>query len=107
MTYTYERPDGECYECEEPVTQVVKYGDTLYEPIIGLWAKETGGSIYAHPDVYLTTDPRWSGYSEYTITSTWDEFHLKVDTWERHYHETGKFFVDLAAGADYLNGRRV
>lgn len=84
---------------EDPITQRIESDHILYRPITGIWSLETGKPAYSAPNVvFLTTDPRWSGYSEYTITSTWNEFHVSVGEWEKHWVEGGKFFSDLARG---------
>lgn len=52
------------------------------------------------PIYLLTTDPCWSGYSEYTITDTWDELWLTVmhpdgHGFERHFDGISQFFAAL------------
>lgn len=48
----------------------------------------------------LTVHHAWSGWSEYTITSTWDEVTVKWGGFERHFESMSDFLAALAKDAD-------
>lgn len=51
----------------------------------------------------FTVHKCWSGYSEYTITSTWAEISFKWGPYEHHFPSMGEFFQTLSksSSGDY------
>jgi hypothetical protein len=82
--------DGARDECQPPVTQVIEESHILHEPITKLLLKQGHLVLWGKP-LYLVTDHRWSGYSEYTITSQWAEVHVHHNGVDLHYDDMGAF----------------
>lgn len=81
---------------DEAYTQVViEEGHVLHEPIINLLRSE-GQQTYHRAPMYLVTEERWSGYSEYTITSTWTEVHVHYGDVDLHFNDMGEFMRRLS-----------
>lgn len=78
-------------------TQIVLDEDhILHGPILNLLHEEGHGTHWPAP-MYLVTEGRWSGYSEYTITSTWTEVHVHHGEVDLHFDDMGEFMRRLAA----------
>lgn len=77
------------------VTETIAPGDVLYEPIANLIRTKVPGHWTTAP-LYLVTEGKWSGYSEYTITSTWDEVHVHHGSVDMHWDDMGAFIRALA-----------
>ena len=58
-------------------------------------ARRISEAVKGHP-LEFTTHHCWSGYSEYTITSTWDEMSFKWGEFEHHFESMAEFFKALA-----------
>ena len=95
VDYDYADPDGR--RMFGAVTAEVKRGDVFGEAVKELVLKETGRD-YGNPDVLMTTEAHWSGYSEYTITNTWSQIVLTVPAWnwEREWPSLGDFLRAMA-----------
>lgn len=72
----------------------------LYDAIRQIIGKKIGKhwfSLPGHP--VITLHECWSGYSEYTITSTWSEIGIEWGEHSLYYESMGAFFT-AAAEAD-------
>lgn len=78
-----------------PVTQEITEGHILFDPIEELFRK-ANLPVRWGAAIYLVTHHRWSGYSEYTITSTWEEVHVHHGGSDLHYDDMGAFMRALA-----------
>lgn len=76
----------------------------LGEPAQALMAFiRSGSNFWARPNkVLMTTERRWSGYSEYTITSTWTEVILTAPDWNmaHRWESLPAFFKALGEASD-------
>lgn len=73
------------------------FGNAVYD----LMCKATGRTEYQRPkSVLMTTEDRWSGYSEYAVTSTWTEVIITVPEWNtaRRFDSLPAFFKALGDG---------
>jgi hypothetical protein len=88
-------PEGGCVSGF--VTEEVNRRSTFGEAVVRLVLRETNRT-YGHPNVLMTTRSHWSGYSEYTVTSTWSEIILTVPewNWEREWPSLGEFLRAMA-----------
>ena len=77
------------------VTQVIETGDILHDPIRNLIRTKVPGHWSLAP-MYLVTEGRWSGYSDFTVTSTWDEVHVHQGGVDLHWDDMGAFMRSLA-----------
>lgn len=82
---------------DDQAFEQVLVGDdhVLHEPILNLLRQEGHGAYWPEP-MYLVTEERWSGYSEYTITSTWTEVHVHYGEVDLHFDDMGEFIRRLA-----------
>lgn len=87
--------EGECVSGF--VTKPVGKSGTFERAVHELVLRETDRT-YGNPSILMTTREHWSGYSEYTVTSTWSEIILTVPewNWEREWSSLGDFFRALA-----------
>lgn len=77
------------------VTETIAPGSILHEPIANLIRTKVPGH-WTTALMYLVTEGKWSGYSEYTITSTWDEVHVHHGGVDMHWDDMGAFMRALA-----------
>lgn len=52
-------------------------------------------AVSGHP-LLLTVHECWSGYSEYTITSVWQEIGIEWGTYSHHFESMPDFFRSIA-----------
>jgi hypothetical protein len=80
---------------EEPIDS------TLGSALTRLILRDLDGSAYWTPShrILVTTEGWWSGYSEYTVTSTWETVVVTCPerNWERRWETPAALFADLAA----------
>ena len=96
--------DGSSYrQIFGAVTKAVDLGDGAFgEALMALILKETDRTHLGPRQVLMTTEACWSGYSEYTITSTWSEVVLGVVdwNWEKRWESLPEFLKALAEAVD-------
>jgi len=83
----------------EAVTNIVARGETFGEAVALFVLVDTERPTWTNvPEILMTTEPHWSGYSEYTITSEWSEVYITVPAWnfERHFESVADLFAALA-----------
>lgn len=95
---------GDFYENDEYVTVAVDRNDGIFgEAVYALMGqRHSPESRYSYPRpgaVLMTTEKKWSGYSEFTITSMWSEIVLTAPEWnlEERWESIPEFFKALAA----------
>lgn len=77
-------------------TKVLAATDILHDPVINLVRERAGDYYYSLEPLYLVTEGKWSGYSEFTITSQWDEVHVHYGDVDLHWNSMGEFISALA-----------
>lgn len=87
--------NGYAHDDNDYTQVVIEEGHILHDPILNLLRKEGHGAYWPAP-MYLVTEGRWSGYSEYTITSTWTEVHVHYGEVDLHFDDMGEFMRRLA-----------
>ena len=98
MNATYTEPgredgDGLTGYVTEPVISTTPFGEAIYV----LLGKEAP-MLRMGQTVLITVQECWSGYSEYSITSTWSEVYLTIPEldWERNWPSMGHFLRALS-----------
>lgn len=77
----------------------VTYEETeqyLVDQIRGFIRSKSTGYLYLHGYPTLTVHHCWSGYSEYTVTSTWHEVGIEWDGNSYFFESTAEFFKALS-----------
>lgn len=87
--------NGHAHDDNDYTQIVLEEEHILHEPIINLLRRE-GHETYWTAPMYLVTEGRWSGYSEYTITSAWTEVHVHCGEVDLHFNDMGEFMRRLA-----------
>lgn len=63
---------------------------------IRAYLKRDNGYIYLSGYPTLTVHKCWDGYSEYTITATWDEIHIRWGDYEAFFDSSAAFLQALS-----------
>jgi hypothetical protein len=76
------------------------------------WSEEGNGAFGQKRDIDFPKSPMlmhvhhcWSGYSEYTITSTWDEITIEWGDWKYRWDGMATFFRQLEEAERYFDDR--
>lgn len=90
---TVESDDG----LSDVTTAVVDLGTIFGQAVLTLVHKEIVKPD-SFPVILITTEDHWSGYSEYTVTNTWQEIVLSIPAWdwEKEWPSLGDFLRALA-----------
>ena len=90
--YDYYDPEGEKSLGIETYTEPAD--SPLGQAISRYIQKDRWVSLYGDPK--LTVNKRWSGYSEYTITSTWDAIKIEWGVHTLEFDSMAEFFRKIS-----------
>ncbi|OBJ40260.1 hypothetical protein A5630_25250 [Mycolicibacterium mucogenicum] len=86
-------------------TTYTEVDDYLVEAIRKMFQHLSGDRWrYFHGWPVITVSDCWSGYSEYTITSRWDEISIEWDGRGVHYASMGEFFAAALEAEKWADG---
>lgn len=83
------------------------FGNAVYNLAIQRYNQQQGPNAFWGPipdKLFMTTEECWSGYSEYTVTSTWSAIVISVPEWdfEFSFPKVSEFLQALIENDDYV-----
>ncbi len=94
----YQHPDANG-PSDDFITNLEPRDSTLGASLVKFIMRDLNkGWLHASARILVTTEGWWSGYSEYTVTDTWETVVVTCPeiNWERRWESVADLFKDLA-----------